>query len=140
MRLLYDINVLLDAIMEREPFATSAAAVIDLAYGRQIRGLICADSFSTLMYILTHRSSLLRSEALSVLRDLRGIFDVAEVSTSVIDRALASDWPDFEDAIVYQSAVSARADGIVTRDANGFTAGALRVLTPDQLLAITPRN
>lgn len=115
MRILYDLNVLLDAVMAWEQFATAAASAIDLAHERQVHGLIWADSFSTLIYVLNQRSHLSPREALSVLRDLRSVFYVAEVTTPVIDRALASDWPDFEDAIVYQSALLADADGIVTR-------------------------
>lgn len=48
-----------------------------------------------------------------------------------VDRALQSNFDDFEDALVYQSAVSIDADVIVTRDADGFRLSALPVVTPE---------
>lgn len=54
----------------------------------------------------------------------------------ILDQAIDSRFKDLEDAIQYFSAVRARADCIVTRDADAFPRSDLPVLTPGELLTI----
>ncbi|MEX0660479.1 MAG: PIN domain-containing protein [Balneolaceae bacterium] len=65
---------------------------------------------------------------------LRSVFNVALVNQEIIDKALALNWPDFEDAIHYEAARVAGCQAIVTRNEKDFTGSELPVLSPHQFL------
>lgn len=64
----------------------------------------------------------------NVLAGLREIVRVCAPGEEEVDRALESSWQDFEDALVYQAAMSLRARCIVTRNAHDFDCSSLPVL------------
>ena len=67
--------------------------------------------------------------------ELLGLFDVAPVDRDVLDRALDSDFTDFEDAVLHEAAVAGGMSAIVTRDRQGFANATLPVFDPRELLA-----
>jgi predicted nucleic acid-binding protein len=132
-KLLIDLNVILDVLLKRSPHAEASTQVLALAERGQIDARICAASVDTLEYLLT--KTLSRKAARKHLHTLLRILKVISVDQAVIDAALALNWPDLEDAIVYQSARLAGLQGIVSRDGSGFRGGELAVLTPLELLS-----
>lgn len=44
-----------------------------------------------------------------------------------------SNWSDLEDCLVFRNASGVKADGIVTRDANGFARSSIKVYDYDEL-------
>ncbi len=48
--------------------------------------------------------------------------------------SLSLDFPDYEDTVLYQVALHNQAQGIVTRDRQGFGKGTLPVYSPEELL------
>jgi len=56
------------------------------------------------------------------------------VNRTVIEDALISTFPDFEDAVLYQAARHAGAKAIVTRDLKGFKRSELPIFRPDEML------
>ncbi len=62
------------------------------------------------------------------------LFEVAPVNRAVLDSAVSSDFKDFEDAVVHESALYKEAQGIVTRDLNGFKQSKIYVYSPEELL------
>ncbi len=133
MRVFLDTNVLLDVLRDRAPFAEAARRVWLLAEQRQITGLVSAISFSNIFYILRRFTD--AETALASLRLLRASFTPVACDTAVLDQALASALPDFEDAIQVVCALHADADCILTRDTAHFRGVALPVLSPEQFLA-----
>jgi predicted nucleic acid-binding protein len=59
----------------------------------------------------------------------------ALLDTNVPREALALGLPDYEDAVLQEAARHSKAQGIVTRDQQGFKRSELPVYTPDELLA-----
>lgn len=131
-KLLIDLNVILDVLLKRSPHAEASAQVLALAERGRIDARICAASVDTLEYILLEVLS--RKAARQHLHTLLNILKVIPVDQAVIDAALALDWSDLEDAIVYQSTRLAGLQGIVSRDGSGFRGGKLTVFTPLELL------
>ncbi len=127
-RPLIDINVLLDVLARREPFVADALGVWTAAESGRIQAMVCADSFTTIHYLVRRASS--HQKAMRAMRLIREVFDVAAVDDGVIERAIESPLGDFEDAVQYESAIWARADCIVTRDVDDFRTAKLPVLTP----------
>jgi len=132
--ILCDINIFLDIFLAREPFYRPAAEVFKAVEERHIRGYICALSFPTLFYILAKELS--RQKALKTLEKIRIVYKVAPVTQKTVDLALVSEFKDFEDAVQYYSAVTARVDYLVTRNKVDYVNGKLPVLLPEELLAL----
>ncbi len=133
MRVLVDTDVVLDLLLDRPPFVEAAAGVLALVERSRIEGFLCATTITTIDYLLG--LSLPKDRARESIRRLLGLFGIAPVNRSVIERALASRIPDFEDAVLEQSGLLVGADLITTRNAKDFRKSVLPVLDPVELLA-----
>lgn len=132
MRVMYDVNILLDVLLQRDPFHVTAAKLWAAAEQSQVHGFLCSSSVTTVYYLIAqHMQPLV---ARQTIRRLLQIFDLAPVDRLVLQSALQSQVVDFEDAILCESAYHAGVDCIVTRDAKHFQAASVRVYSPDGLL------
>lgn len=68
------------------------------------------------------------------MHDVLQLFQIAPVNRSVLENAVAAGFEDFEDAVLHEAARQARADGIVTRNADDFTDATLTIYTPAELV------
>ena len=135
--MLFDTNVVLDLLLARQPFAATSAALIGHVERGELGGMLGATTITTLHYLARRAVGAAAADA-HVAR-LLSLFEVAPVTRAVLGDALAASWPDFEDAVLHEAARHATADGIVTRDADGFARATLRVYAPDDLLALLSR-
>ena len=124
-----DTNVLLDILLERNPWANDAAVLFSMADRKEIELLCCSLSFSTAIYLM-QRFKYTREEIVSKLSIVKSICTVTTVNEAVIDRMLQSDFNDLEDAIQYYSALAFGAEAIVTRNIKDFTASKIPVVSP----------
>lgn len=136
-RLLIDQNVMLDVLLERMPYYTESAYVVELIAEDQVEGFLSGASIDTMAYLLaTHHTS---ARINGILRFMRLKFKIAPVTESIIDDALAAGWNDVEDAIVYQSAKAAGCTTIITRNVKDFKpkgADGPLVMTPKDYLSL----
>jgi predicted nucleic acid-binding protein len=134
VKVLFDTNVLLDVLLEREPHVQVASRLFALADNGRIRGSICATAVTTLYYV--GAKDLGRRRAHDQIRALLGVFDVAPVDGDVIQRALDdAGFTDFEDAVAHEAAHAAGMSAIVTRDGKDFAKATIPVFEPHELLA-----
>lgn len=132
MRALIDTNVLLDVLAGREPFAAESAIVWAAIETDRIDGLVCADSFTTLHYLLRRtQDARAASHGIKLVLDL---FEIISVDRQIIARAAESTLTDFEDALQHESALAGHADCIVTRDGRGFKKAKVKIFTPATLI------
>lgn len=131
-KILIDTNICLDVIQNRKPFNYNAHKILDYSEKGLISGFLSSHSFDTIFYILIQNSS--RDSVYNAIEGLRRAVDIASVTKNEIDEALKLKWPDFEDAIHHQAAISAGCDAIVTRNPIDFKHSDLPVLTPPELL------
>lgn len=120
MRVAFDTNVLLDAIMAR-PDAEAATRLLRLVAEEKIEGVITANTITDIYYVA--RKKIGDKKAREAIFELLSIFDVAGVDGSVCVDALSLPMADYEDAVM---AVCADRDGagcIVTRDDDFVKAG-----------------
>ena len=129
MRVLFDTNVLLDVLLDREPWSEDSSAVLTMAERSEIDGTACAISFTTIFYLL--RKEFGAATARGEVARLLALLQVAPVGFSTLQRAVEAEVPDFEDAVVVESARIANAEYIVTRDLRGFAASPIPVHTPE---------
>jgi len=131
--ILCDINFILDIFLKREPFYSPAAQISSMIETKRLKGYLCANSFPILFYILV--KELKRDKAMKILEKVRIVFRVATVDEKIIDLSLASDFSVFEDAVQYYSAVSTKADCLITRNKINYIASDLSIMTPEEFLA-----
>ena len=134
MRVLFDANILLDVLLEREPYVEVATRLVALVDNGHIEGSICATAVTALYYV--GATDLGRRRAHDQVRTLLAVFDVAPVGRDVLQRALADDgFSDFEDAVAHEAAHAAGVSAIVTRNGRDFAKATLPVFEPHELLA-----
>jgi len=126
-----DSDIISDALLRREPFYLPAINLLDLAHEGQIELCVSSVAFVNVNYFLLKASLTNRIE---LLLRLRSIMPVINVNESIIDLGLKSTFSDFEDAVQYYAAVSAKADYIITRNTKDYTHSAIPVLTAEQFL------
>lgn len=128
-----DTNVLLDLLLEREPWAQDAALLFSMADRKEVELLCRSLSFSTSIYLM-QRFKYTRKEIVSKLSIVKSICAITTVNEAVIDRMLQSDFADLEGAIQYYSALAFGAETIVTRNTADFAAARIPVLTPQEYI------
>jgi len=132
LRILFDTNVILDVLLDREPFSSTAAKLFSKVETGEITGYVCATTITTLHYISSKVIG--ASSAIEEINKLLMLFEVAPVNRAVLDAALTSGFKDFEDAVVHESGVYKETQGIVTRDFDGFKKSKINIYSPEELL------
>ncbi|MCC8166339.1 MAG: PIN domain-containing protein [Planctomycetes bacterium] len=115
IRALFDTNVLLDALADREGFSEDAKALFRLVAEEKIHGYISGSCITDIYYILRKEVGLKQCRyALGILLDF---FTIVSVGGTACSTAFEMGWDDYEDAVVATCAISAKVDVLVTRDA-----------------------
>lgn len=133
MKVLFDTNVVLDVLLDREPHAEAASQLMSLVDKGRIEGVVCATTATTIHYLSAKAVG--EKAAADHVRELLAIFDVACVDRDVLNSALDLGFADFEDAVVHESALDAGALAIVTRNGRDFKGSKIPVFDPVELLA-----
>ena len=128
-----DTDVVLDLLARREPFYPAAARLFSLVERGELTACVSALTFANLFYLL--RKELGAARAVEVLRKLRRLVMVLPVDDSVIERALAAGFRDFEDAIQYHTALTGAATCLVTRNVRDYPDPVIPICTAEELLA-----
>lgn len=133
MRVLFDTNVVLDVLLEREPHARAAAQLLSLVDGGYLEGLMCATTVTTVHYLASKAGGAKR--AISLVATLLDVLQVAPVDREVVSGALELGFADFEDAVIHEAAALAGATAIVTRNGRDFRGATIAVFDPAEMLA-----
>lgn len=134
MKLALDTNVVMDVFAERAPHHVEGNSLFAALENGLFEGLVCATTVTTIHYLSEKLQS--RDVALSQVRRLIGLFQIAPVNGPVLSEAVNLGFSDFEDAVICQSAVAAGADGIITRDLRGFRKSPIPVYSPSDALML----
>jgi predicted nucleic acid-binding protein len=132
-RVLFDINVVLDVLLDRKPYVEASAAAWAAVETGISEGLVAAHAVTTIHYLV--RKEMGAPKAKRITSAILRVFGVAAVDSAVIQEALQLSFSDFEDAVTAAAARFAGCECIVTRDPKGFRGSPVRCLTPE---AVTP--
>ncbi len=132
-RILFDTNVVLDVLLDREPWVREAAALFEAVADGRIVGLLAGHAVTTAYYVF--RAGRGTAEAQAGVGHLLDLFEIAPVGRAELVGALASGFADYEDGVTHEAAWAMRCDGIVTRNGPDFAAASLPVYAPAELLA-----
>ena len=132
MKTLFDTNVILDILLDREPFSDDASFLLSKVENSEIIGYICATTITTIHYLAT--KALGAQAASGHIRSLLSLFVIAPVNRVVLENAVASKFEDFEDAVLHEAACHAGAKYIVTRNLSDFKESKLPVFEPGEFI------
>ena len=107
-RILFDVNVVLDVLLDRKPHAVASAAAWAAVETGMAEGPPAAHAVTTIRYLVRKDTGARRQLPC----------------------------PDFEDAVTAAAARLARCDYIVTRDPKGFRGSPVRPLTPEAAIPL----
>ncbi|MGL5111101.1 MAG: type II toxin-antitoxin system VapC family toxin [Flavobacterium sp.] len=132
-RIFLDTNVILDLLGERVPFFDSIAKVATLADQKKLAIIVSPLSFTTIDYVLNKYES--SESVLNKLRKFKIICEVCEVNEETIDKALNSNFKDFEDAVQYFTAIQSNCSIIITRNGKDFKNSTIPIMTAEEYLS-----
>ena len=134
MKLLLDINVILDAVLGRKPWAAEAAQLLSVLETGDADGYIAAHTLTTIHYVVSKHTG--RAAGNGVVADLLRIVRVVPVGGADFLQALLLGTDDFEDAVQTIAALQIGADYLVTRNRRDFNEDLLRIRTAGEVLAL----
>ncbi len=131
---MFDTNIILDVLLNREPFVELSASIVSSVEKKNIEGYLCATTITTLDYLISKQTN--QNKARKEIQKLLNIFEISEVNSKVLEMSLNSRFKDFEDAGQYYSGECCSVNALVTRNAKDYKQAKLPIYTPDELWGI----
>ena len=128
MKVMFDINVVLDIVAHRLPFYEDSRAAYLKTVGDGDEPCLSVHALATLYYLLGAAST--RKQRRAVMDWIFGAFKVAGLSADEVEIARNLGLSDFEDALVVAAAKSSGCRCIVTRNVRDFSRCGMRVADP----------
>lgn len=135
MKAVIDTCVVVDFLQKRAPFAENAYKIFQHAARERFLACITAESVTDIYYLM-HRCTHSDKEARSKLASLLSFVSMLDSTADDVTAALFGELPDFEDAVMIETAKRSGADCIVTRNTRDFDNSAIQIYTPAVFLNI----
>jgi predicted nucleic acid-binding protein len=132
MKVLIDTNVIIDVLNVREPFFKESVACLEFCAKRKI-GIITSTQTKDIFY-LSRRNGMTVTEAKSALKKLTSRLKIIDVTAADVSKALDSDMPDYEDALIAFSCKRSKIDYIVSRNYKDFENSPVPALSPKDFI------
>jgi predicted nucleic acid-binding protein len=134
VKLLIDINVVIDVILARAPWYRDAALLLDAIDNGRVEGYVAGHTITTAYYVIAKQKG--RPAAATAVSDLLRVLEVVPIEAVDLHQALVLGLPDFEDSVQVAAALKVGADYVVTRDAKDFRAAPLNVRNAGEVLRL----
>jgi predicted nucleic acid-binding protein len=132
MRVLLDVNGILDAMLQRAPWHKDADAILQAAAQGQVTCAATTHSLATIFYV--GRKVVGTAAARTAVQKYLAAFDILPIDKQTLLAADALVGADLEDDILIAAAVAASLDAIVTRNVADFAHSPIPVCEPGELL------
>jgi predicted nucleic acid-binding protein len=133
VRILIDTNIVLDFLLQREPFFQESELLFQAIEAGQIIGYVTATTLTDIFYISRQHTRSIEQARQAVSETMTAMV-VCPIDRSVLESAFNSGLIDFEDAVQIFGAVAQGLDAILTRDSKGFLSSPISVLSIQELL------
>ena len=134
MKVLLDINIILDICLKREKHFNHSFSIFQLINNWNINWYLSWISIDTISYILK-KNWIKFSEIKNILKKLLSILNIATIDKTIVINAINSNFNDIEDALQYFSALNSWCNTIITRNKKDFkTWWNIQVLTPQEYI------
>jgi predicted nucleic acid-binding protein len=132
MIILFDTDVILDLLLDREPFADATARIFSKVEKGDIMGYVCAKTVTTIDYLASKSAG--AGKARKSIQKLLSLLEVAPVNRAVLEGALEGTFDDFEDGVIAEAAHHAGAKAIVTRNVRHYRNSSVPAYLPGEIL------
>ena len=131
-KIFLDTNIILDFLGEREGLYEASAKIMTLADKKQIQVYTSPSSISNVFYVLTRYEN--SKIALEKIRKFKLLCSMSVMDDEVVEKAINSDFKDFEDAMQYFSALASNCNIIITRNEKDFKNAMIPVMNAESYL------
>jgi len=132
-KIFLDSNVLLDLLLDREPFMDNIAQIIENSLSSNIRLCVSPIAVANINYIIGRLEN--QEKATTQRKKILKIVKVENVGQVIISKATNSKFKGFEDAIQNYCAEESGHQIIITRNTKDYKESNLSILTPKEYLA-----
>lgn len=138
MRILLDTNIVLDVLLNREPFVHDSRRLWEAADEGAFDACIASFTLPTIHYICQRHAG--PAAAGHVVDICLEAFEVCSLYRECVLAARRMAGDDFEDNLQVACAITDFMHGIVTRNPRDFVHAPIQVYTPAELLAVLQRK
>ena len=135
-RVLLDVNVCIDIIVNRSLSPETKKKLFAVFIQNEIEVFVPAFSIDTVFYILNSSMKIDKKIAMNALQKLLKFTKLLHSTDETIHRAFASNFPDFEDALINSLAEIHNMDAILTNNISDFIKSDLPVYRPVDFIAL----
>jgi len=132
MRVLLDTNVILDFLLDREPFSEAASEVWQAVQQGRAEGYVSPITPVNVFYIARKMKGAEYARRLVV--GLLAVCQACPLDAATMQLALKLPLADYEDAVQLAGALAYQLDAIITRDPNDFAGASLPIYSPVDFL------
>ena len=131
-KIFLDTNIILDFLGEREGFYEASAKIMTLADKKKIQVYTSPSSISNVFYVLTRYEN--SKIALEKIRKFKLLCSMSVMDDEVVEKAIHSNFKEFEDAMQYFSALASNCNIIITRNEKDFKNAMIPVMNAESYL------
>ncbi len=134
-KILIDTDVILDFFFDRKPYSEQSTFILSYCERGLLKGFITPVIISNTYYLL--RRTAKHEKVIEKLRQLLTITHVLQMDRIVIEKALNSEFKDFEDALQNFAAINhGEIEVIITRNVKDYRKSEIGVLTPESFVKL----
>lgn len=132
---LFDANALVYWVYPGSPFNEEVSSFLQEALSGKNSVYALTSSLNEIYYAL-HRHYMSESDARESIRDIASVFDLVDLTGTLVFDALDSNESGYEDGLIRATAEALQVDAIVTYDRKAFRRSAIPSLTATQAQAL----
>jgi len=134
-KVLIDTDVILDFFFDRKPHSDYSTIILNLCNQKKLDGFITPVIISNTYYLL--RRTAKHEKVIEKLKQLLTFMHVLQMDKLVIEKALNSEFKDFEDALQNFAAINdGEIEAIITRNVKDFKKSKIGILSPDSFVKL----
>lgn len=135
LSLFLDTNVVLDAFIAQRPLSKEANTILINGYLNAFNLFVSASQITDFLFIAGGGGNKAKStEAVDWLKKELKSFSIAETNPEDIVDMLNCDWRDYEDYLVYATALRYDCDLLITRNGSDFSKSQIPVMNEREFL------
>ncbi len=137
MKALIDTNIIVDVLQNRQPWASDGQEIFIAAANRKFEGFITAKEVTDIHYFIRknfrgHYNA--DRQARQVISKLFSLFGILDTSATDYKKAVLSECPDYEDAVMIETAIRTGMDCIITRNTADYSRSPVKIFSPSEFL------
>ncbi len=129
-----DCNILIDWLIDRDPYSYYAAKIIESTEEDKIKIYVSALTLANTYYIVSKKLD--KRIADEFLKDSLTLFQFVNITEKAIKNAIEDRYKDFEDDLHYHTAVEFKLDYIITRNKKDFKNKKIKIVDSEEFLKI----